>query len=55
MAENKTQVLFDLNILLDVLQERKDFYDFSACLLAYAETGRFRDGWQHIRSPRCFT
>jgi hypothetical protein len=44
MAEDKTQVLFDLNIILDVLQERKDFYDFSARLLAYAETGA-NQGW----------
>lgn len=44
MAENKTQVLFDLNILLDVLQERQDFYGFSARLLAYAETGKIQ-GW----------
>ena len=44
MAEDKPQVLFDLNILLDVLQERKDFYDFSARLLAYAETGAVQ-GW----------
>ena len=44
MATDKLQVLFDLNILLDVLQERKDFYDFSALLLAYAETGVIQ-GW----------
>jgi predicted nucleic acid-binding protein len=44
MAENKVRVLFDLNILLDVLQERQDFYDFSARLLAYAETGKV-EGW----------
>jgi len=44
MAENKIQVLFDLNILLDVLQERKEFYDFSARLLALAETGTIQ-GW----------
>ncbi len=41
---DKSQVLFDLNIILDVLQERKDFYDFSARLLAYAETGIIQ-GW----------
>ena len=39
MAADKSQVLFDLNIILDVLQERQDFYEFSARLLAYAETG----------------
>jgi predicted nucleic acid-binding protein len=44
MATNKYQVLFDLNIILDVLQERQDFYDFSARLLAYAETGVLQ-GW----------
>src|SRR5450759_6955 len=37
-------VLFDLNILLDVLQERQPFYQASASLLAYAETGRIK-GW----------
>jgi hypothetical protein len=44
MAEDKPQVLFDLNIALDVLQERKDFYDFSARLLAFAETDTIQ-GW----------
>jgi hypothetical protein len=44
MPANKSQVLFDLNIILDVLQERQDFYDFSARLLAYAETGTIQ-GW----------
>jgi predicted nucleic acid-binding protein len=44
MADRKPQVLFDLNILLDVLQERAEFYDFSALLLARAETGRIQ-GW----------
>lgn len=44
MAADKPQVLFDLNILLDVLQERKDFYNFSAQALAYAEMGRIQ-GW----------
>lgn len=44
MAADKSQVLFDLNILLDVLQERQDVYDFSARLLAYAETGVIQ-GW----------
>lgn len=38
------RVLFDLNILLDVLQERQPFYEASARLLAYAETGRI-EGW----------
>lgn len=44
MADNKIQVLFDLNILLDVLQARKEFYDFSVRLLALAETGAIQ-GW----------
>ncbi len=44
MAVAKPQVLFDLNIILDVLQERREFYDFSARLLAYAETGVIQ-GW----------
>lgn len=44
MVDSKPQVLFDLNIILDVLQERKDFYEFSARLLAFAETGRIQ-GW----------
>lgn len=44
MATDKLQVLFDLNIILDVLQERRDFYDFSAQLLAYSEAG-FIQGW----------
>lgn len=44
MAGNKPQVLFDLNIILDVLQERQGFYDFSARSLACAETGKIQ-GW----------
>jgi hypothetical protein len=44
MARDKLKVLFDLNIILDVLQERKGFYDISARLLAYAETGAI-EGW----------
>jgi len=44
MAADKLQVLFDLNIIMDVLQERQDFYDFSARLLAYAERGAIQ-GW----------
>jgi predicted nucleic acid-binding protein len=40
----EVRVLFDLNILLDVLQERQPFYQASASLLAYAETGRIK-GW----------
>ena len=40
----EVRVLFDLNILLDVLQERQPFYKVSASLLAYAETGRIK-GW----------
>jgi len=44
MVEDKPRVVFDLNIILDVLQEQKDFYHFSARLLASAETGAIQ-GW----------
>jgi hypothetical protein len=44
MAEDKPKVLFDLNIILDVLQERAEFYDFSARLLSRAEAGSIQ-GW----------
>ena len=44
MAAAKPNVLFDLNIILDVLQERVEFYEFSALLLARAETGKIQ-GW----------
>ena len=44
MGEEKPRVVFDLNIILDVLQERKDFYQFSARLLASAEAGIIQ-GW----------
>lgn len=44
MAGNKLDILFDLNVILDVLQERVEFYEFSACLLLYAETGKIQ-GW----------
>ena len=44
MAEDKTQVLFDQNIILDVLQEQKGYYDFSARTLACAEAGIIQ-GW----------
>ena len=44
MASAKLNVLFDLNIVLDVLQERVEFYGFSARLLARAETGNIQ-GW----------
>lgn len=36
----KTKAFFDLNIILDVLQSRELFYEASAQLLAYAETGK---------------
>jgi predicted nucleic acid-binding protein len=36
----KIRVLFDLNIVLDVLQQREPFYEISAQLLAHAETGK---------------
>jgi predicted nucleic acid-binding protein len=38
----KIKVLFDLNIILDVLQEREPFYEISAQLLAHAETGKIQ-------------
>jgi predicted nucleic acid-binding protein len=38
----KLKVLFDLNIILDVLQERETFYEASAQLLAHAETGKIQ-------------
>lgn len=41
---DKIQVLFVLNIIPDVLQEREPFYDFSARLMALAETGSIQ-GW----------
>jgi hypothetical protein len=49
METDKIQVLFDVNIILDVLQEREAFYDFSARLLALAETGRIQ-GWLSAHS-----
>ena len=49
MAEAKIRVLFDLNILLDVLQERKEYYHSSALLLAYAETDAIQ-GWLSAHS-----
>jgi hypothetical protein len=49
MAADKIQVLFDLNIILDVLQEREEFYDLSARLLALAEMGRIQ-GWLSAHS-----
>lgn len=44
MAIAKPNVLFDLNIILDVLQERAEFYELSARLLARAETRNIQ-GW----------
>jgi predicted nucleic acid-binding protein len=49
MADNSLRVLFDLNIILDVLQERPEFYEFSARLLAHAETGKI-EGWVSAHS-----
>ncbi len=40
----KLNVMFDLNLLLDVLQKRAEFYEFSAQLLAHAEIGNLQ-GW----------
>jgi len=39
---NQRKALIDINIVLDVLQRREPFYEASARLLAYAETGRIR-------------
>jgi len=36
----KLRVLFDVNVVLDVLQKREPFYESSARLLGHAETGR---------------
>jgi hypothetical protein len=44
MAADKPIVLFDLNIILDVLQYRVEHYEFSARLLARAESGSIQ-GW----------
>ena len=38
----KTKAFFDLNVILDVLQNREPFYEASAQLLAYAETGKIQ-------------
>ena len=46
----KIRVLFDLNIILDVLQQREPFYEISAQLLAYAETGKI-NGFIAPHSP----
>lgn len=40
MGLKKLQVLFDLNVVLDVLQQRAPFYARSAQVLAAAESGR---------------
>jgi predicted nucleic acid-binding protein len=39
---NKPAVLIDLNVVLDVLQKRKPFFETSAGLLATVETGKVR-------------
>jgi len=39
---NKPTVLIDINILLDVLQKREQFYEASARLLASVEIGKVR-------------
>lgn len=38
----KPVLLFDINVLLDVLQMRQPFYETSAQLLALAETGQVK-------------
>ena len=37
---NKLKVIIDLNVVLDVLQEKEPFYEASASLLAAVETGK---------------
>jgi predicted nucleic acid-binding protein len=37
---NKLKVIIDLNVVLDVLQEREPFYEASVSLLAAVETGK---------------
>lgn len=37
---SKLKVIIDLNVVLDVLQEREPFYEASASLLAAVETGK---------------
>jgi predicted nucleic acid-binding protein len=37
---SKPKVIIDLNVVLDVLQEREPFYEASASLLAAVETGK---------------
>jgi len=44
MVEAKPDVLFDLNIILDVLQERVEYYEFSTRCLARAKTAKIQ-GW----------
>lgn len=36
----KIRALFDLNVILDVLQQREPFYETAAQLIAHAETGK---------------
>ena len=40
----RLEVLFDLDVILDVLQRREPFYEMSALALAAAETGKI-GGW----------
>jgi predicted nucleic acid-binding protein len=49
MADRRLNILFDLNILLDVLQNRSEFYELSARLLARAEKGEIQ-GWLSAHS-----
>ncbi len=46
---DKLNIFIDLNVVLDVLQERAEFYENSARLLACAETGLFQ-GWLSAHS-----
>ena len=46
---NRPSVIVDLNVILDVLQQREPFYESSAALLAAAEKGRI-DGYMAAHS-----
>ena len=46
---DRPRVVIDLNVILDVLQQREPFYERSAALLAAAETGRI-DGYMAAHS-----
>jgi len=45
----RVKALIDLNVIMDVLQARRPFYDDSAQVLALAESGRM-EGWVSAHS-----